>query len=95
MTRQETVLNLWSTFPLSQAYGTFSAFRGICRAFGEGHGRKQGLHGADCIGTILLLSPAIIDLWASTGNMVSGGRRPLILGYRKEDHQPKKIECAL
>lgn len=43
----------------------FSAFRGICRAFGEGHGRKRGLQGAGCIGIILLLSPAIIDLWAT------------------------------
>lgn len=39
--------------------------------------------------TILLLSPAIIDLWA-TYRERELGRPPLILGYQKEDRQPNK-----
>jgi hypothetical protein len=41
MTRQETVLNLWSNIPIIPDRRDYSAFRGICRAFGEGHGLKK------------------------------------------------------
>lgn len=65
MTRQETVLSLTVHIPIIPGVWGFSAFRGICRALGEGHGRKKGFQEADCMGTILSLPPAIIDLWAT------------------------------
>lgn len=89
MTRQETVLSLWSTFPISQAYGTFLRFEAFAGRSGRVMDGRRGSRRLVAWGTILLLSPAIIDLWA-TYRERELGRPPLILGYQKEDRQSNK-----